>query len=99
MHNRAPRPSAPRRPTLTILAGLAIVVVLGILLAIYFSGSRATAPAPADEGPLSRAVLANVTSVPPAVLASVGAGTAAGDIRWLPGPPRNGDNGKPLVVY
>jgi hypothetical protein len=36
MHNRAPRPSAPRRPTLTILAGLAIVVVLGILLAIYF---------------------------------------------------------------
>jgi thiol-disulfide isomerase/thioredoxin len=97
MDNRARKPFATKLPIRTILTGLAIVVVLVILLVVYFTGSRGTAPA--DEGPLSPAVLADVTGVSPVVLATVGAGTAAGDIVWLPGPTRNGDNGKPLVVY
>ena len=99
MGKNARKAAATRRPSLTILAGLAIVVVLVVLLAIQFVQSGSSAPTPGDEGPLSSTVLANVTNVPPAVLATVGAGTAAGDIRWLPGPTRNGDTGKPLVVY
>jgi hypothetical protein len=89
--------SAARRRTRTILAGGLIVIVIAILVALRLS--RANNAASAADTPLTPAVLADVTNVSPAVLAAVGAGTAAGDLTWLPGPTRLGPGGKPLVVY
>jgi hypothetical protein len=85
-----------------VVAGSAVttvLVVLGVLVAVGLTrGTPTSSPAAGTGGPAPAAVVGTVTTVPPSVLAAVGAGGTKQSLFALDGRPlRSG--GKPLVLY
>lgn len=99
-HPRPMRKPVRRTPTwvapVATVGGLAVVVVA--FLAIRYLSTPNTVPPPPPD--TTAQVIATITSLPPAELDQVGAGTANNVIQKVPpGAPLVGPSGHPLVFY
>jgi Domain of unknown function (DUF929) len=88
---------AARRRTIVAMAAAAIVLVLVALVVARPLLRRL--PAPTDTGPVSPAVLQELTSIPAAEANVIGQGTALNLPELVHGPLLRGANGHPRVLY